>query len=167
MTVLACVVYGIVHDQITARICVEYFTIGHAPIFGTKDPTLLGIGWGVVATWWFGVLLGIPLAVAGRAGIRRQRTCSSLVRPMIVLLVCTGCLAALAGCVGFVAATNGWVVMPQFLADRVPAEKHIPFLIDLWIHNASYLGGAVFGGGWIAWVWYSRPRIENLDENAE
>ena len=37
--VLLCVasaaVYGIVHDQVTARICVEYFTIGHAPVFDT------------------------------------------------------------------------------------------------------------------------------------
>jgi hypothetical protein len=52
--VLLCVVmaatYGIVHDQITARICVEYFTIGHPPVFGTADPTLLGLGWGVIAT---------------------------------------------------------------------------------------------------------------------
>ena len=33
MEVAAAIVYGILHDQITARVCVEYFTIGHAPIF--------------------------------------------------------------------------------------------------------------------------------------
>ena len=42
LSVLTCVTYGIVHDQITARICVEYFTIGHSPGFDTDDPTLLG-----------------------------------------------------------------------------------------------------------------------------
>jgi hypothetical protein len=47
MSILACVLYGIVHDQITARLCVEYFTIFHAPIFGTDDPTLLGFGRGI------------------------------------------------------------------------------------------------------------------------
>jgi hypothetical protein len=26
------VAYGIVHDQITARVCVEYFTIEHEPL---------------------------------------------------------------------------------------------------------------------------------------
>ena len=50
--------YGIVHDQITARICVEYFIIGHPPVFGTDSPTLLGLGWGVIASWWVGLILG-------------------------------------------------------------------------------------------------------------
>ena len=49
--VVASVIYGVIHDQITARICVEYFTIGHPPVFGTDSPTLLGLGWGVIATW--------------------------------------------------------------------------------------------------------------------
>ena len=31
MEVAAAIVYGILHDQITARVCVEYFTIGHGP----------------------------------------------------------------------------------------------------------------------------------------
>jgi hypothetical protein len=41
--ILVCIcsamIYGIVHDQITARICVEYFTIGHPPVFDTDSPT--------------------------------------------------------------------------------------------------------------------------------
>ncbi len=57
LCVFSAVVYGILHDQITARICVEYFTIGHPPVFGTDDPTLLGLGWGVIATWWVGCSL--------------------------------------------------------------------------------------------------------------
>jgi hypothetical protein len=40
----AAIVYGILHDQVTARVCVEYFTIGHPPIFHTDDPTLLAFG---------------------------------------------------------------------------------------------------------------------------
>src|SRR5262245_61211379 len=80
------VFYGVVHDQVTARVCVEYFTIGHALIFPTKSPTLLGLGWGVIATWWAGLLLGIPLALAARAGGRPKRTPRSLVRPVAILL---------------------------------------------------------------------------------
>src|SRR3954471_15229661 len=71
LCIVAAVMYGIVHDQITARVCVEYFTIGHPPIFNTDSPTLLGLGWGVVATWWGGVVLGIGLAIAARAGTSR------------------------------------------------------------------------------------------------
>jgi len=67
LCVLAAVAYGVVHDQVTVRVCVEYFTVGHPPVFPTDDPTLLGLGWGVLATWWVGVLLGLGLAVAAAA----------------------------------------------------------------------------------------------------
>ena len=76
--VVAAVLYGIVHDQFTARICVEYFTIFHPPIFHTQSPTLLGIGWGIVATWWVGVFFAVPMILAARAGSRRPLRASEL-----------------------------------------------------------------------------------------
>lgn len=66
MSILAAVTYGILHNQVTARICVEYFTIGHPQIIGSTSPTLLGLAWGIVATWWVGLPLGIGLAFAAR-----------------------------------------------------------------------------------------------------
>jgi len=50
--VVASVLYGILHDQVTAHICVEYFSVFHSPVFPTESPTLLALGWGVIATWW-------------------------------------------------------------------------------------------------------------------
>lgn len=79
--------YAILFDQITARVCVEYFTIGHAPIFNTTSPTLLGIGWGIVATWWVGLIIGIPVALASRLGKWPKRNASSLVKPIAVQLI--------------------------------------------------------------------------------
>src|SRR5438105_3328307 len=32
LSVATAVAYGIVQDQVTARVCVEYFTIGHPPV---------------------------------------------------------------------------------------------------------------------------------------
>ena len=32
LSIALCIVYRVLHDQITARICVEYFTIGHPMI---------------------------------------------------------------------------------------------------------------------------------------
>src|SRR5262249_39988177 len=86
MCVAAAVCYGIAHDQVTARVCVEYFTVGHPPAFGTQDPTLLGIGWGIIATWWVGLLLGVPLAIVARAGSRPKQSVLSLFRPLTWLL---------------------------------------------------------------------------------
>lgn len=45
LAVLAACGYGVIHDQITVRICLEYFTIGHPRIFTTESPTLLAFGW--------------------------------------------------------------------------------------------------------------------------
>ena len=151
MCIVTCVAYGLVHDQITARICVEYFTIGHPPVFGTNDPTLLGLGWGVIATWWVGALLGMPLGIACRAGHWPKREPASLWRPLGWLIGVAALLATLAGLAGWVAASNGWVVLVGSLAEHVPADRHVPFLVDLWIHSASYatgvIGGLVLIGG--------------------
>lgn len=62
LCIVSAVVYGILHDQVTARVCVEYFTIGHPQVFQTESPTLLALGWGIIATWWSGLLVGIALA---------------------------------------------------------------------------------------------------------
>ena len=86
LCIAAAVLYGIVHDQITARVCVEYFTIGHPPIFHTDSPTLLGLGWGVVATWWVGLFLGILAAVAARVGRLPKLAAAELIRPLFVLM---------------------------------------------------------------------------------
>lgn len=164
LSIVACITYGVIHDQITARVCVEYFTIGHPPVFGTEDPTLLGLGWGIIATWWVGAILGVPLATIARIGSRPKRSAIALMRPIGILLGLNAVLAALAGSVGYVAASNGWVWLVGTLADNVPRDKHIRFLVDLWAHNASYLGGFVGGIILMAWVWRSRGRASAASE---
>ncbi len=159
MSVVAAVLYGIVHDQITVRVCVEYFTIGHPPVFGTDDPTLLGLGWGLIATWWVGLLLGIPLALAARAGSRPRRSAASLVRPIAWLLaVMAGC-ALLAGLTGWLLARSGVVVLVGPIKHLVPADRQVPFLADLWAHLASYIVGLVGGVVLVVLVWRSRGRL--------
>jgi hypothetical protein len=60
LCVAAAVTYGVLHDQITSRVCVEYFTVGHPPVFGTEDPTLLALGWALASAG--AVVLVEPLA---------------------------------------------------------------------------------------------------------
>ena len=101
LCVAAAVVYGVLHNQVTARVCVEYFTIGHPPLFYTDSPIRLAIGWGVIATWWVGLILGILLALAARAGYPPPVPVERLVRPVLRLLLVMGTVAILAGTVGF------------------------------------------------------------------
>jgi hypothetical protein len=156
LCVVAAVGYGIIHDQLTARVCVEYFTIGHAPIFGTDDPTLLGLGWGVLATWWVGVMLGTPLAIVARAGRWPKRTAASLVRPLLVLMAASAVCALVVGLIGAALARAGIVVLLEPMASRVPQEQHVAFLADLWAHNASYTVGFIGGGIVMFQVWFAR-----------
>jgi hypothetical protein len=161
LCVVAAVCYGIVHDQITARICVEYFTIGHPNLFDTDDPTRLGLGWGIVATWWVGLLLGVPLAFAAQYGPYPKRSVASLVRPIGMLLGVMACGAALAGVMGFIAATAHLVFLVEPLASKVPMDRHVAFLTDLWVHSGSYdigfMGGIVFC--WKVWCNRKQPQV--------
>ncbi len=158
MCVIAAVAYGIAHDQVTARVCVEYFTVGHPPVFGTDDPTLLGIGWGIIATWWVGLLVGVPLAVAARAGSRPKRSVGSLIRPVACLLAVMAVCAVVAGLVGWQLARSGAVFLVGPIASELPPDRHVPFLADLWAHSASYLVGLIGGIVVIVIVWRSRGR---------
>lgn len=163
LCIASAVIYGIVHDQITARVCIEYFTIGHPPVFATTSPTLLGLGWGVIATWWAGLILGVPLAAAARSGSRQVRSVPSLVGPIVRLLLVMGLSATVAGIAGYLLGRSGLVFLLEPLASRVPADRHARFLADLWAHSASYLVGFLGGIVVILRVWRSRRR-QALDE---
>ena len=159
LSVLAAVLYGIIHNQITARICVEYFTVGHARLIESESPTVLGLFWGVVATWWAGLPLGMGLAFFARIGSRPKLEASDLVRPLVRLLMVMYGIAILAGLIGYFTATAGTFHLVERLATRIPPEHHIPFLVCGWAHSASYLAG--FVGGITLWIltWRRRGKL--------
>lgn len=141
----AAVGYGVLHDQVTVRVCLEYFTIGHPRVFDTESPTLLALGWGVIATWWVGLPLGLLLAAFARLGPEPKLTARELLPSVGVLLAVMGALALLAGIAGYVAAVQGKVRLVGSLAAEVPRDRHAVFLADLWAHSASYASGALGG----------------------
>jgi hypothetical protein len=59
LCIVAGAIYGVLHDQVTAHVCLEYFTVFHPTIFHTQSPTLLALGWGVLATWWVSLFLSL------------------------------------------------------------------------------------------------------------
>jgi len=158
MCIISAIAYGIVHDQITARVCVEYFTIGHPQLFQTDNPTLLGIVWGIAGTWWAGLIFGLSLAILARAGRRPAFSTKDLIRPILVLLAVMAMFALLAGIVGWILAESGTVFLVAPLAEKVPADKQTLFIADLWAHGASYLAGLVGAIVILMRTWRSRCR---------
>ncbi len=156
--VLAAVSYGIVHDQVTARVCVEYFTIGHPPLIASTSRTFLGLAWGVVATWWVGLPLGFILAVAARLGARPKLAVAQLTPLILRLLATMATVALLAGLVGYVLARRGDISLPSGWAAIIPVSAQTRFMADAWAHDASYLSGMI-GGLVIAVLAYRKRRL--------
>jgi hypothetical protein len=82
----------------------------------------------------------------------------SLLRPIGILFAVTALGTLGAGLLGWALARAGAVYLVGPLASRVPPEKHVPFLADLWAHSASYLVGFIGGVVVIVQVWRSRGR---------
>src|SRR5580693_7595335 len=165
LCIVAAGVYGILHDQVTARVCVEYFTIGHPPVFSTDSPTLLALGWGVLATWWVGLLLGVPAALVSRLGTWPKYNAARLARPVFGLLVIMGCASLIAGLSGYFVANAGGVSLVEPLRSRVPESKHTAFIADLWAHFAAYgvgfFGGITICGGVLFRRWRTIQSLHN------
>lgn len=148
--------YGIVHDQITARLCIEYFTLAHPPLVISDSPTVQGLVWGIVATWWAGVLIGVPLAIVARSGDCEPWDEKRLRKPIAILLVVMAIGALFSGFTGYFLAQSGRVAMDAGFADAIPVSQHIRFVAASWAHNASYLIGFIGGAVLILRVWFAR-----------
>jgi hypothetical protein len=158
LAVAGAVAYGIAHDQITARLCFEYFSVAHPTIIRTNSPTVIALAWGVVATWWMGLALGIPLALAARAGDRPRRSARSLIRPVLTLLAITGAAAAAAGTAGFILAKGQTAMLADLAMSDIPTSRHHAFIACYWAHSASYLVSVAGGLFLIFYVWWWRAK---------
>lgn len=149
---LAAVGYGVVHDLITHLVCAEFFTADRGS--GTPAPVASASVWSVL-----GLLLGMPLALAARAGSRPKRSLRTLVRPVLFLLALMAGFALVSGVIGYVLASTGTLVLPESLKEKLPAQKWATFQACAFAHQMSYNVGFVGGGMTIAWVWVSRKRL--------
>ena len=59
---------GIALDLVTAHVAVEYFTVHHPKVVESKEPLVMALVWGVGASWWFGAIAGLVLAIVNATG---------------------------------------------------------------------------------------------------
>ncbi len=152
LSIVSAVVFGVVHDMVTAHICLEYFTIGHVRLFKSDIPALHALGWGVIATWWMGAALGVLVGSVARIGRWPRLGAADLIRPISLVLLLMGGASFITGAVTFLIASNDWVAMIGPMADRLDPAIHDRFLTDLAAHNAAYFSGVLGGFGLCVWV---------------
>jgi hypothetical protein len=155
---LAAIVYGELHDQVTAHVCVEYFSVAHPPVFQTKSPFWLAVGWGFLATWWVGLPLGLLAASAARLGGWPQLGLCDLWRDVVGLMLASGLAALVMGLTGWVLTARGLVDVPLGWGPIIPPARHAAFAFDAWAHMTSYVVGAVGGLVVIVRILWRRAR---------
>jgi hypothetical protein len=126
-------------------VCVEYFTVGHPSLLGTRDPTVLGFAWGIIATWWVGLPLGVLLALVARLGPWPSLTIRDVWRPILTLMLGVGLTTVHAGLVGYILARSGDASIPHYYAASVPQVRQALFVADAWAHENAYTVGTVGG----------------------
>lgn len=156
LCVAAAVAYGVLHDQITARLCIEYFTVAHPPIFPVASPALVALCWGVASTIGIGLVFGVLLTLVADSGGTPPLTASRLAGPVATLLGVTALAAFAAGWCGYFLAQSGAIAIPAGYADVVPAERHHAFMAVWFAHGASYLTGLSGGAILVLRVWRAR-----------
>lgn len=104
----ACV-FGIALDQVTTRICFEYFSEGVHKImiegswleqFLRRYPgncTVWAIAWGIYASWWVGAILGVFLGLASTVG---PWPCLSFGRCTVFAVACWLLTSLTVACLG-------------------------------------------------------------------
>jgi hypothetical protein len=160
----AATAYGVVHDQITARLCIEYFTLAHPPLFRVTSPTLLALCWGIAATIGVGILLGILLAQASQSPGSPGMPVESLYRPILAVLTGAAIGATVAGWTGYELSKHSIISLPPVWAELIPAAQQHRFMAVWFAHGASYLCGLIGGGVLIYRIWNrrQRPRLFGL-----
>ncbi len=164
LSIIAACGYGVVHDQITARLCIEYFTVAHPPLFHTTSPTLLALCWGIAATAAIGAGFGIVLALVSQSGSPPPYPVSRLFQNILLLLSVMALSAFIAAVAGYQLSQRGFLSDPAGLMEAIPAHQHHRFRAVWFAHIASYLVG--LGGATVLClrVWRQRgcPSVISL-----
>jgi hypothetical protein len=158
LSIVAAIAYGVLHDEITARICFEYFTVAHPPLFGTTSPAILGICWGIVAALGVGLVLGVGLALVSHSEDLPPIPIRHLLQSILTLLSVAAVSAVLAGVVGFELSQRSLVCLPAGLAEVIPISRQDRFMAVWFAHGASYLVGLTGGLFLILRIWWARGK---------
>ena len=136
--------YAMLQDQVSSRLCPEYFTIFHNPIPGLTDPNLVGIAWGFLGSWWGGAILGYSAGLTATLGDKPCLQLRNIVKGMLVLLGVVGIMTALGGFSVYRHAELFQITLCCEPVQGVPEERRRNLFIVACYHLITY-GTAIIG----------------------
>jgi hypothetical protein len=161
LSVCAAAIYGIIHDEITAHLAPEYFTVAHPALIPTQSPFWLGLFWGVVATTPMALLLGWLLGAIAHSPNLPPEPMANLAKTLAVLFIAMAASAILAGFSAWIMANRYGARFPDAWDAAVPSA-HRPAFLAVWAaHIASYASSLVIFSVWAGRMWLrrNRPRV--------
>lgn len=148
------VLYGIVHDLVTAHVAVEYFTVHHPRLVDSESPVVMAFLWGFLATFWVGGIAGAVLLGVSRLGRAPQFDLRRVLRSYVALSVVAWIFAMLT------------IPAVMALAGTIPDEKRRPTyesdrrLVAVGMAHAVSYGAAMWlTAGLAGWIVFRRYRL--------
>ena len=135
--------YAMLQDQVSARLCPEYFTVFHNPLPGLTNPTLVGIVWGFVGSCWGGAIMGYAVGLAGTLGPRQSLTVRQLVIPMLLLTGAIAVVTVITGLTAYRHAVMFDIRLDPVIDPDVPFQRHHELFTVACYHLAAYVTAVV------------------------
>ncbi|MCJ8330444.1 MAG: hypothetical protein HRT89_15020 [Lentisphaeria bacterium] len=139
LCIFAAILYGIVHDQISAQISMEFFTKGDSESSARFIALVKGILW----TWWFGLILSIPLGLCARHGKRNKLKAKKLILPVARVIATVFVFSLCSGLIGYAIATLGLHELSDKLVSSIPEESRNGYIANIWSSFGAYVGAVV------------------------
>ena len=133
--------YAVVQNQVTARVCVEYFSVGHPAILPTRSSALLGLFWALVAGAPAGAFCGTLVAMGARDGPGPRLDWRYFVAPVRWLALVMALSTLLAGLAGYVLTSRGVITVIERYRHLISPDRHARFMADVFGHGATFLVG--------------------------
>lgn len=156
--IMAACLYGILHDSVTARLCIEYFTspdhsnhyqlmqnLGFEHPEQERSATKIAFIFGTLTTWWIGAILGTGIAAVSQVGDELPPV---EIKDFIVPLM------KLFGVMGAGSCTAGLLAYALSFFNR--NTKSSMFTAVECAHNGAYLLGGL--GGLYLMFWALKKR---------
>jgi hypothetical protein len=149
-------VYGMAQDQISVRLCPEYFTVAHPPIIGLNNLTLLGMAWGFLGAWWGGLMIGLALAPIAILGQWPRLSAHELIRPVMLMALVIAAGTVIAGAGGYFNGELVGLTLGEPWASKIPPERHLRFFAVACAHFGTYASATLAAVALC--IWTSRQR---------